>query len=59
MEKLNEKRALEAEQEKVVRKKAQNDMLDWASQRDVRLNAKKVKKMTIFHFTVPGPPNSF
>ena len=42
MERLQEKRTAEAEQEKVVKEKAQNDRLEWATQRDIRLNAKKV-----------------
>lgn len=41
-EKLNIKRAAEAAQEKVVREQAHDERMSWATQRDIRLNARKV-----------------
>ena len=42
MAKLNEKRAAEAALDASVKEKAREDMLGWKTQRDIRLNARKV-----------------
>ena len=43
MEKLNVKRAAEAEAEKIVKDKAIEERTGWAAQRDIRLSARKVR----------------
>ena len=42
MAKLNEKRAAEAALDASVKERAREDMLGWKTQRDIRLNARKV-----------------